>query len=399
MTGRIVIIGSGMGGIALTRELRKLDAAADILVLTGESGDFYSKPALSNALAAGKTASKLLLTPAAKLAQDLQAGIEGGVDVTDIDAQAKVVRSTRGEFAYDKLVLAVGASQRRLAFAGDGANGVILVKSLAGYAGFRSRLDGATSVAIIGAGLIGCEFANDLRLGGFAVDVYDVSDQPLPRLLPQPAAPHFRSRLEDIGIRFHLGTALARIDRVGAGHALTDDGGVVRRYDVVLSAAGLQPNVALARAAGATIGVGIRTDGQLRTSVPDMFAIGDCAEIDGLFLPYVLPITHGSKALARTLLGEPTEVRYPAMPVVVKTPACPTVVCSPPSGTGDWDVAVGTDGVRGLHADPETGLPDGFFLMGPCVKDRSRLAAQMPGPMSAGRACSRSHDCRCGDRA
>ena len=380
MTGRIVIIGSGMAGIALTRELRKLDAATDILVLTAESGDFYSKPALSNALAAGKTAQQLLLTPAAKLAQDLRADIESDVDVTSIDAQAKMVRSTRGEFSYDKLVLAVGAGQRRLALAGDGANDAISINSLTDYASFRGRLEGATSVAIIGAGLIGCEFANDLRLGGFAVDVYDVAQQPLSRLLPKPAAPHFQSRLENIGVHFRLSTGLARIDRDGTGHALIDDRGTVRRYDVVLSAAGLQPNVALARAAGAAIGVGIRTDSHLRTSLQDIFAIGDCADMDGLFLPYVLPITHGSKALARTLLGEPTEVRYPAMPVVVKTPACPTVVCPAPSGTDDWEITAGPEGVRGLHFDPGTGRTDGFLLMGSCVKDRSRLAAQMPGP-------------------
>lgn len=382
MSRRIVIIGSGMAGISLVRELRKRDREVEIVLLSREPGDFYSKPALSNALAGGKTAAALVLTPAAKLAQDLQVRIVGGTEVTAVDTGARTVRTSDGAFPYDALVLAVGASQRTPPLAGDAVDAVLSVNNLSDYARFRERLEGAHSVAIIGAGLIGCEFANDLRLAGIDVDVYDVAEQPLGRLLPAEAATRFRQLLEAAGVRFHLKTTLARIDPAEQGYLLTTNAGNAARYDLVLSAIGLQPNVALARDAGLETGAGIRTDRLLRTSEPDIYALGDCAEVDGLVLPYVMPITHGAKALAKTLLGEPTEVLYPAMPVVVKTPACPAVVCPPPAPGGDWSVSADADGVKALHRGPDGESTDGFVLLGAHVRERMALAAQLPGPLA-----------------
>lgn len=383
MSQRIVIIGSGMAGITLARELRKLDKAADIFVLSRECGDFYSKPALSNALARGKTAEALVLTPALKLAQDLQARIVANVAVTAIDTRAKSVASTAGVFTYDALVLAIGASQRTLALDGDAAHAILSVNNLADYARFRGRLEGKQAVAIVGAGLIGCEFANDLRVAGMAVDVYDVADQPLGRLLPADASVLYRQKLEAIGVRFHLRTALARIDQSASGYVLTTGDGAMHSYDLVLSAIGLQPNVALAQSARLEVGVGVRTDRLLRTNVPDVYALGDCAEVDGLILPYVLPITHGAKALARTLLGEPTEVQYPAMPVVVKTPVCPAAICLPPTAGGVWEVSQDAGGLRALHRSTSDAVMDGFVLLGTHVKERMALAAQVRGPLPA----------------
>ena len=379
MARRIVIIGSGMAGISLVRELRRLDGQAEIVLLSRESGDFYSKPALSNALAGGKSAASLVLTSAARLARDLRVRIVGGTEVSAVDTGAKTVHAAGGAWVYDALVLAVGASQRSLPMAAAGA--VLSVNNLSDYARLRERLEGARCVAIIGAGLIGCEFANDLRLAGIDVDVYDVAEQPLGRLLPAQAAALFRQRLELAGIRFHLGTSLVRIDPADRGHVLTSGTGATARYDLVLSAIGLQPNVALARDAGLAVGAGIRTDRLLRSSAADVYALGDCAEVEGLVLPYVLPITHGVKALARTLLGQPTQVCYPAMPVVVKTPACPAVVCPPPVAGGAWSVSVESDGLRGIHHGSDSQAMDGFVLLGSHVKERMSLAARMPGPL------------------
>lgn len=382
MSRRIVIIGSGMAGISLVRELRKLDKQVEIVLLSREPGDFYSKPALSNALASGKPAAALVLTPAAKLAEDLQVRIVGGTEVTAIDTKARAVQTSVGAFPYDALVLAVGASQRRPPLAGDAVDAVLSVNNLSDYDRFRKRLEGAHSIAIIGAGLIGCEFANDLRLAGIDVDVYDVAEQPLGRLLPAEAAMQFQRQLESVGVRFHLNTSLSRIDPAEQGYLLTTGTGPAARYDLVLSAIGLQPNIALARDAGVNTGIGIRTDRLLRTSEPDIYALGDCAEVEGLFLPYVLPITHGAKALARTLSGELTEVQYPAMPVVVKTPACPAVVCPPTEPGGAWTVSVESDGLKGIHCGAEGESINGFVLLGAKVGERMALAARLPGPLS-----------------
>ena len=382
MSRSIVIIGSGMAGISLVRELRKLDKQVDIVLLSREPGDFYSKPALSNALAAGKSAAALVLTPAARLAQDLRVRIVGGTEVSAIDTGARTVRASAGVFRYDALVLAVGASQRLPPIAGEAVDAMLSVNNLADYARFRERLTDARCVAIIGAGLIGCEFANDLSLAGIDVDVYDVAGQPLGRLLPAQAAALYRRQLEAAGIRFHLDTTLARIDPAERGYLLTTGTGATARYDLVLSAIGLRPNIALARDAGLDTGAGIRTDRLLRTSMQDVYALGDCAEVDGLVLPYVLPITHGARALAATLSGLSTEVRYPAMPVVVKTPACPAVVCPPPVANGAWSVAVEPDGLRGIHRAADGQSTDGFVLLGAAVKERMSLAERLPGPLT-----------------
>jgi len=152
-----LIIGSGMAGITLAREIRKLDRERPLTVVTADDGRFYSKPNLSNAFAAGKRLEDLVMTPAERLEQDLGLRILRHCPVQSIDAERRTLRSAQGELAYDQLVLAVGASQVRLPLAGDAADAVLTVNSLDDYATLRRRLDGCRRVAIVGAGLIGCE--------------------------------------------------------------------------------------------------------------------------------------------------------------------------------------------------------------------------------------------------
>ncbi|MGB4062568.1 MAG: FAD-dependent oxidoreductase [Azonexus sp.] len=378
MNNRTLIIGSGLAGITLVRELRKLDKEREIIVITADDGGFYSKPNLSNAFAANKRPEDMVLTPAAKLESDLGILIMAHTTVARIDADRREVVCTQGTLAYDQLVLAVGASQIPLPLAGDGVQDAISINSLTDYARLRSRLAGKRNVAIVGAGLIGCEFANDLRLGDFAVDVYDQVEQPMGRLLPPAASQQLRDKLAAIGVGFHLGTRLEAIRRDGERYVLIDSQGNARPYDLVLSAIGLRPNLALAKTAALATALGIVTDPFLRTSDPNIYALGDCVELGGLFLPYVMPIMQGAKKLAATLCGNPEPVNYPAMPIVLKTPACPTVVSPPPNPLGHWDVTVAEDGLRALFVDQATGQPSGFVVQGSFTKERMALAALMP---------------------
>ena len=378
MNPRTLIIGSGLAGITLVRELRKQDKGRAITVVTADDGAFYSKPNLSNAFAANKRPEDMVLTPADKLERDLDIQIMTHTTVTRIDTGGRKIECTQGTLTYDQLVLAIGASQIPLPLAGDGVPDSISINSLADYTRLRSRLDGKRSIAIVGAGLIGCEFANDLRLGGFAVDVFDQIEQPMGRLLPPAAAQHLRDKLVAIGIGFHLGTRLEAIHRHGERYLLIDSQGNARPYDLVLSAIGLQPNLALAKTASLATGQGIFTDAFFRTSDPQIFALGDCVQLDELFLPYVMPIILGAKKLAATLCGKPESISYPAMPIVLKTPACPTVVSPPPNPLGYWDTAVSEDGLRALFIDQVSGQPSGFVLQGSFTKERVVLAARMP---------------------
>jgi rubredoxin-NAD+ reductase len=378
MSAPIVVLGSGLAGITVIRELRKLDSQVSVILVTADDGAFYSKPMLSNALAAGKSAAQLALTQREALATQLKAEILAHRRVTAIRRTDKVVDTDAGPLAYDKLVLAIGAQPIRLPLAGDGAADVLSVNNLADYAVFRERLAGRRSVAILGAGLIGCEFADDLRSAGSAVQVFDLAPQPLGRLLPPQTAAFFRARLESAGVVFGLSTSIAQVDKSGAAYRLIDQTGQAYTADLVLSAVGLKPEVALARQAGLTVNRGIVVDGRLASSDGDIFAVGDCAEVGGLNLPFVMPIMQQARALAKTLAGTPTTVSYPAMPVVVKTPACPAVVCPPPVGsTGQWREDANAEGIRGVFED-STGQAAGFALVGAACADKQSLAAKMP---------------------
>jgi rubredoxin-NAD+ reductase len=374
----IIIIGSGLAGYNTARMLRRLDAEAPLLIVTGDGGEFYSKPMLSEAFAAGKAPAAIPNNTAEQMAAQLKVIVRPHTLVTAIEREAKRVRMGDEALEYSKLVLAVGAGQIPLPLAGDAAKRVVTVNNLDDYARLRGTLTGKSSVTIIGAGLIGCEFANDLSGAGYLVDVIDIADQPLSRLLPPAGAAMLRTRLAAAGVNWHLGTGVKALDGNGDAIRITLDDGTVLTTDVVLSAVGLRPDCGLAQAAGLKTNRGIVVDRHLQTTGPDVYALGDCVEVEGLVLPFIMPITHAARALSATLAGKPTRLTYPAMPVLVKTPACPTIVSPPPAGAaGEWQVTETPDGVKSLFVDP-AGKLLGYALNGAATAERAKLTAQLP---------------------
>lgn len=281
--------------------------------------------------------------------------------------------------AYSKLVLALGADPIRVPLAGDAADAVMQVNDLADYARFRAAIEGAAHVTILGAGLIGCEFANDLRASGRQVDAIDLAPWPLGRLVPERVGRAFAEKLGAAGVRLRLGTSAASVERRDGGLRVKLADGSAIDTDVVLSAIGLRPRTQLAQAAGLKVNRGIVVDRQLRTSAPEVYALGDCAEVDGQVLPFVMPLMNAARALAKTLAGEPTDVRYPAMPVVVKTPAAPLTVSPPAAGAeGTWRFAEGADGsLEATFVDAQDNLL-GFALLGGAPAVRQALTKRLP---------------------
>ena len=380
MSHPIVILGTGLAGYTLAREFRKLDKETPLNIISRDHAGFYSKPMLSNALAGKKTAASLVMKAVDKMTAELNAVLHANTAVKRIDTQAHAVEFVNGDtLHYRDLVLALGADPIRLPLKGDAADEVMSVNDLDDYAHFAGRLEGAKSVAILGAGLIGCEFANDLLAREIAPTVIDLAERALPRLLPPAASGRLQSRLEAAGVRFRFGVSVQRVDRAGSGLTLTLSDGSTLQADRVLSAIGLRPRTALAHEAGIVVNRGIVTNRLLATSAPNVHALGDCAEVDGHTLPYVMPIMQQARALAATLAGTPTHVLYPAMPVIVKTPACPTVVCPPPlDASGAWTVTLTDDGcdARFMSGD---GQLLGFALLGTATSQRQALVAQVPG--------------------
>lgn len=374
----IVIIGSGLAGYTVIRELRKLDKTIPVTLVTREPGYFYSKPMLSTALASNKTAEQLVSTNADGMAAQLEMTILGDADVTAIDTVAQTITTSKGSISYGKLVLSLGADQIRLPLQGNAANEVITVNDLEEYAQFRKLIAGKKRIAILGAGLIGCEFANDLILGSYAVDVIDLAPQALGRLLPEAAAQALQAKLSEVGVNWHFGTTVQSIDRNGDSLSITLANGSVITSDVFLSAVGLKPRLDLAKAAGIATGSGITVNRQLATSAKNVYAIGDCAEVEGLVLPYVMPIMQAARALAPNLLGQAVALTYPVMPVMVKTPALPTIVSPPAKGaSGEWKINSIEGGLEARFESSEGKLL-GFALLGTATAQRGALTKELP---------------------
>lgn len=387
MSETVVIIGSGLAGYNVARELRKADANVPIVVVSRDHAGFYSKPMLSNALAGKKTAATLVMKSAEKMSEDIKGRVIANSTATGIDTQARTVTLASGEvLAYRDLVLALGADPIRLPLQGDAADTVLSVNDLDDFARFADALDTAAGgqpvkrVAILGAGLIGCEFANDLLHRGIEPTVLDLADRALARLLPAEASARLQDKLQAGGTTFRFGVGVHSVDQADDGLKLTLSDGSTMQTDLVLSAIGLKPRTHLATEAGVLTGRGVMVNRELATNVPHVYAVGDCAEVDGHLLPYVLPLMAQARALAATLAGKPTPVSYPAMPVVVKTPAWPTVVCPPPANAaGNWSVKADEESIeaRFTAADnPEQLL--GFALQGKAVTQRQAMAALVP---------------------
>ncbi len=374
----IVIIGSGLAGYTLIREIRKLDKTVPITLVTREPGYFYSKPMLSTALASKKEAAQLISTPVDGMAAQLELTVMGECDVSAINTGAQTIQTSKGEVAYGKLVMALGADQIRLPLQGNAANEVITVNDLEDYARFRTAIAGKKKVAILGAGLIGCEFANDLVLGGYEVNVIDLAPQALGRLLPEAAALELQSKLSAAGVHWHLSTTVQAIDRHGDALQVTLANGDTISCDVFLSAVGLKPRLELAKAAGIHTDIGIQVNRELETNIKNIFSLGDCAEVDGLVLPYVMPIMQAARALAPTLTGQTTALSYPAMPVMVKTPALATIVSPPARGAaGKWTTTPVEGGLESRFESADGKLL-GFVLMGAATAQRGALTKELP---------------------
>jgi rubredoxin-NAD+ reductase len=392
MSQPLIIVGAGLAGWTTAREFRKLDTTTPVLLVTADSGDFYAKPSLSNAFAQGRLPAQLVSTPAAKMAETLNVSLLAHTRVEAIDAAAQTlnVRSAGGlqTLAYRDLVLATGAQPIRVPVQGDAADAVVSINSLDDFAAFHARLQAVAEapdaqqrqVLIMGAGLIGCEFANDLAQAGVRVRVVDPGPRALAALLPPEASAALQAALEVLGVHFDFGCTVHAVDHAADRLQVTLATGELVPADAVLSAVGLRADTALAQAAGLQVDRAIVVNTHLQTSAAHIYALGDSAQYasapsllsaHGSTLPYVMPIMSAARALAATLAGTPTALAFGLMPVSVKTPALPLVVATAQAGlAGSWAAA----SVGIWHWLDDAGQPRGFVLAGAQTAQRMAQA-------------------------
>ena len=376
----LAIVGSGLAGYTLAREFRKIDKETSVTLISQDSADFYSKPMLSTALAQGKDAQSLVMTPAEKMSSQLNIKLHANTQVMEINRQNRQCIFADGKAVdYEKLVLALGAEPIRIPFEGNASDDVLSINHLDDYALFRKKLtDKVKRVAIVGAGLIGCEFANDLASQGIKVDVIGLGETPLDTLIPAEAGKNLQAALEQQGVVWHLETTIDQLDRADKGYKITLKNGDGLTADLVLSAIGLRSNIALAKAAELTCNRGIVVNELLQTNDESIFALGDCAEVNGQVLPYVMPIMHSARALAKTIAGEPTKVSYPIMPVIVKTSQHPVVLAGALTGEGiNVETQTVEQGLK-LEAVDSKGQLVGFCLVGEAAnKEKQALLTKL----------------------
>ena len=374
----LIIIGSGVAAYTVAKQYRALNPEASLCILSRASGGFYSKPMLSTVLSQKKTPEQLFVRDAAAMAEQLNATILSETLVTELDAVAHEVRSGSQVFAYRQCVLAVGAEPEFSTWSGSATDDVWYINQWEDYNGFYAALQQANRIAIVGSGLVGCEFAQDISDNRWHVDLLSSDQQPLHQLVPKCIGDALATSLAHRGVCWHWNIRIQGVDHI--------DDGVLLRYeqagleqtlvtDMVLSAVGVLPNIALAQSAGLACDVnkGIQVDRYGRTSDPDVFSLGDCACIDGYVGRYIAPILLSAQALAKTLSGDLTRIDFPIMPVVVKTASCP-IACVPPLGEFHrCDIEGDAPNFKACYYDGDNQLL-GFALSGSCVKERLALA-------------------------
>lgn len=357
----VVIIGSGHAGYQLAATLRAKSPDLSITVFTADDGALYSKPALSNALALAKDSDSLVRETALSWEQRLNIRVYPHTQVQHIDRVHKKIQTNIGDYPYGRLVLATGAKPIVVEIEGD-RSAVLSVNDLTDYRHFRQRLSAKQHVTILGDGLIGCEFANDLAAHGLQVTVVGLGQWVMGRLIPQALGQALQHALSQLGVEWKLQNSIRSIVAVNERYQVTLQDGQQFETDVVLSAVGLKPNIALAQAAGLETARGICTGLDHRSSDPAIFALGDCAEVAGQWAPYINPINQALPALVNNLLGQSTPAELKATPVLVKTPILPLSVVAA-VGTGEWRVQQ-QDGEWAAGFYNEQGKLTGFALLG-----------------------------------
>jgi nitrite reductase (NADH) large subunit len=304
MSEPLVIVGNGMAAARLVDELAKHALGRYAIAVIGDEPRLAYNRVLLSSVLAGETGSHEIELKPAQWWRDRGVTLKYGCSVAEIDVGRRELKIENEEsVGFSRLVLATGSTPLRLDVPGAGLAGVNTFRDSRDVDLLLSLAAARKRVAVIGGGLLGLEAAYGLAKAGAPVTLIHLMDRLMERQLDAPAAALLKSLVEQRGIKILLNAETARI--LGDNHvegAELKDGRRIEA-DAVIIAAGIRPNIALARDAGIPVKRGIVVDDAMQTAMHDIFALGECAEHRGICYGLVEPAYEQASVLAQHLAG------------------------------------------------------------------------------------------------
>lgn len=358
MPDPIVIIGSGFAAYQLVKSIRRQDETTEISIITSDEGHDYNKPDLSHVFSKRQDKADLITLSATQFAEQYNINLFPLTRVHKINREEKCIVIESQKIAYSKLVLATGANPFIPPMSGSGVDNILTLNSLSEFNQCKDSITTANNILVIGGGLIGVEVALDLANAGKKVAIVEPSEHLMSNQLPKYIALELQQKLALKQVCIYTNTTVKQIENGNNERLITLGNQQQFSVDEVLICAGLKPNVQLAQQANIKVNRGICTNSQMQTSDDDIFALGDCAELNGVVRSYLQPILLGAIALSKTLLGQPTEVSLSNMMVKVKTPNYPIQIGGITAGENiaRWQFDVERQGIVAKSYDQSQNL-------------------------------------------
>ena len=272
---RYVIIGGSAAAIGCIEGVRSVDKTGEIILITGETEWNYSRPLISYLLEGKTTRDKMWCRPDSFFTRN-GVTVKAGVLATTLDAGDRTVRLSTGErLAYDRLLAATGSRPFVPPIPGlETVERTFCFQTLSDASALAEALRPESRVLILGAGLTGVKCAEGIRGLCAQIAIADLAPRVLPAVLDDTGAAMVQARMEEKGVRFYLNDSAAAF----RGNTARLQSGTELEFDVLVTAVGVRPNTQLVADAGGAVDRGILVDGRCATTLPDVYAAGDCAQ-------------------------------------------------------------------------------------------------------------------------
>ena len=349
MSEPLLVVGNGMAAARLVDELAKVALGRYAIAVIGDEPRLAYNRVLLSSVLAGETASHEIELKPAQWWRDRGVTLKYGCRATEIDVGRRELRIAQETMAFSKLVIATGSTPLRLDVPGADLAGVHTFRDSRDVDLLQTLAAKKKRVVVVGGGLLGLEAAYGLAKAGAAVTLIHLADRLMNRQLDAPAADLLKSLVERKGIRIWLNANTARLHGETSVTAVELADGRRIDTDAVIFAAGIRPNVTLAKQAGIAVNRGILVGDQLQTSAPDIFALGECAEHRGICYGLVEPAYEQARVLAQHLAGRSAAYHGSVVATNLKVSGVSVFSAGDFTGTESSEAIVLSDLSRGTY--------------------------------------------------